>query len=416
MDKVIIKNLTSLFLIQGASYLLPLITLPYLVSVLEPDGYGMLGFSFAFTQYFVLITQYGFDLSATNKIATYQNDKLKISEIFWSIIYCKISLATIGFVIINILILCSEAISSHKIIIFCTYIMILGNIFTPTWLFQGKESMGILAISNILSKTLVLPLIFIYVNSGDDVWLAALISSSGFIISAIISILLVYRSKWIIWVKPNFSSLKRVMIDGWYIFISGIASSMYINTIPVVLGFMAGPAAVGYYVAADKIRFALQGLLGPVSQTFYPRISSIININPNKGIDIIISLLKSVCSVSLIVSILLAYFAIDIVNLLYGSEYSESINILYILSPLIFIISVSNILAIQGMLTLGMKKQFSKIVWIGAIFNIVIISPLINYWGGVGAAMSVLSTEIIIMIIIVNQTKLIWFRNNKIMS
>jgi len=62
---VIIKNISSLFSLKIAGYIIPLITLPYLVRVLEPVGYGMFAFCLAIIQYFSIAVNYDFDLSAT---------------------------------------------------------------------------------------------------------------------------------------------------------------------------------------------------------------------------------------------------------------------------------------------------------------------------------------------------------------
>ncbi|HCX7544895.1 oligosaccharide flippase family protein, partial [Escherichia coli] len=58
-------NAVYLFVVQGVTYLVPLITLPYLVRVLGAQSYGVLSFSLAIIQYFILLTDYGFNLSAT---------------------------------------------------------------------------------------------------------------------------------------------------------------------------------------------------------------------------------------------------------------------------------------------------------------------------------------------------------------
>ncbi|WP_152598444.1 oligosaccharide flippase family protein, partial [Aeromonas lacus] len=83
MDKTLFKNIASLFGIQGMNYLIPLITLPYLVRVLDPIGYGSLGFALAIVQYCCMLTDYGFNWSVTQQIAVYRDDKLKVSKLFW---------------------------------------------------------------------------------------------------------------------------------------------------------------------------------------------------------------------------------------------------------------------------------------------------------------------------------------------
>ncbi|WP_083761127.1 oligosaccharide flippase family protein [Thermoanaerobacter italicus] len=79
--KRLITNIFSLSLLQIANYVLPLLTVPYLVRVLGPEKYGLISFSQAFIQYFILLTDYGFNLSATRKISIYRDDKEKISEV-----------------------------------------------------------------------------------------------------------------------------------------------------------------------------------------------------------------------------------------------------------------------------------------------------------------------------------------------
>ncbi|WP_431614845.1 oligosaccharide flippase family protein, partial [Enterobacter cloacae] len=40
MERSILKNIFAMFSIQGVNYLIPLITVPYLVRVLGLDGFG----------------------------------------------------------------------------------------------------------------------------------------------------------------------------------------------------------------------------------------------------------------------------------------------------------------------------------------------------------------------------------------
>ncbi|MBW9402018.1 flippase [Leclercia sp. EC_58] len=408
MDKSILKNITSLFLVQGVGYILPLVTLPYLVRVLGPTSYGNLGFSLALIQYFILLTQYGFEFSATKEIAVHKDNKDKVSEIFWSVIYCKISLLILSAILLLIATQFVPLLKQHDDIVFASFVSVIGMAFLPSWLFQGKEKMGRMAIYNILARFLTVPATFLLVHTPQDAWVAALITSSGIVLATLFSLIIVYLERWVDFRKPNIEQINEALKGGWHIFLSNIAGNLYINSIPVFLGFMTKPETVGQYVAADKIRQAIQGLMGPVTQVFYPRISALMSTNKSNAIRLIKGLFGIQCAVALFISLLMFIFAENIILMLYSKEYTEAIILLQLISPLVFIISISNVLGVQGMLTMGMKKAFSAIVWFGAVINTIIIFPLIYYYQAEGAAISVLITEVLIMLIIFYKVRKIW--------
>ncbi|MEQ1962910.1 flippase [Xenorhabdus khoisanae] len=413
MDKVILKNIFSLFSIQGMNYIIPLITLPYLVRVLGPAGYGSLGFALALVQYCCLITDYGFNLSATKQIAIHSENKKKVSKLFWNVMTCKIVMATLCIVIINIAILLIPQLSEIKDIINAGLFMVLGNVLFPIWLFQGKEEMGWIALANISARLLAIPLIFIFVTQSNDANIAALITSVTTVIAGIIGLYFVKCQNWITWYKPTLSGLKKTMQEGWHIFISTAAISLYTTSTTVILGFISGPIAVGYFVAADKLRQAVQGLITPISQSFYPRISFTMTKSKTEGYLMISKLLRLQGAGALFLSIAVFSLAPFIINFIYGSNYRDSIPVLMLMAWLPFIIGLSNIFGIQTLLVLGYRAIFSKILIFSGFINIILIIPLTYLYNEIGATISVLLTEIIvttIMLLVIINKKLPIFK------
>ncbi|HCX5720336.1 TPA: O132 family O-antigen flippase, partial [Escherichia coli] len=181
-------NAVYLFVVQGVTYLVPLITLPYLVRVLGAQSYGVLSFSLAIIQYFILLTDYGFNLSATQKISVICGDINKISNVFWSVTCCKILLMIISAILVYTVTKVFDVMNGHELVIFSCFGLVLGNILFPVWFFQGKEQMGLSSISNIISKLLAIPLIFLLVNNPNDAWIAAIITSFTSISGGLISL------------------------------------------------------------------------------------------------------------------------------------------------------------------------------------------------------------------------------------
>ncbi|RYY11278.1 MAG: flippase, partial [Cytophagaceae bacterium] len=67
--------MASLFSVQIANFLLPLLTVPYVVRIIGPDKLGLLNFSQAYVTYFSLLINYGFDMAAVRSIAANREDK-----------------------------------------------------------------------------------------------------------------------------------------------------------------------------------------------------------------------------------------------------------------------------------------------------------------------------------------------------
>ena len=81
ITRQIFNNLTALGLVQVTNNILPLITLPYLILILGVELYGKLIFVQTVIIYLMLITDYSFNLSATQDISINRNDKFKIAEV-----------------------------------------------------------------------------------------------------------------------------------------------------------------------------------------------------------------------------------------------------------------------------------------------------------------------------------------------
>ena len=78
----IIDNFTSLSVLQAANYLFPLIVLPYVVRILGPEKYGLVQFAAALNIYFLIICDYGFNLSGTRAVSVHRAEKETLSQIF----------------------------------------------------------------------------------------------------------------------------------------------------------------------------------------------------------------------------------------------------------------------------------------------------------------------------------------------
>jgi PST family polysaccharide transporter len=397
--KRLVTNIFSLSLLQVANYVLPLLTVPYLVRVLGPEKYGLISFAQAFIQYFILLTDYGFNLSATRKISIYRDDKEKISEIFSAVFFIKVCLLIISFLIIVFTVLFFKKFRLDFIIYFYTFGMVIGSVLFPIWFFQGMEEMSYITYLNITWKTIFTVSIFIFVKNESDYLNVPLLNSLGYIGIGLFSLYFIKRKFKVKYIRVKFETIKNELVDGYYIFISSLATSLYTVSNSFILGLITNNTIVGYYSAGEKIIRAVKGLNNPISQAIYPYINKLSNTNKSLSIKFIKKVIKYVGLGSLLISICIFILAKPLVFILLGHQYVESIPVIRILAFLPFLTALSNIFGIQVMLNYGMEKEFSKIIVSASVINILLAILLAYFYKHIGISFSTLITEIYVTVI-----------------
>lgn len=124
--KKVFENIFSLTGLQFASYVLPLITLPYLTLILGPERFGLTQYAISLITYFMIFTDYGFNLSATRELALIRDDKSKVSMIYSSVMTIKLLLTVISFVVLLLIVTLIPKFNNDANIYLLTFGMVIG--------------------------------------------------------------------------------------------------------------------------------------------------------------------------------------------------------------------------------------------------------------------------------------------------
>lgn len=393
INKRLIENIISLFTIKGLEYILAFITFPYLVRVLQVENFGAVVFVQGIIQYFVLFTDYGFNLLGPKEIA--QHDSIKErGKIFANIFCAKLILLLISTIVFICMLMGAKYINDIDIILYSViYLMVIGNVIFPIWFFQGIQQMRYITIVNIIGRFLSVACIFYFVKAPSDYILAGLFQAIVPLIAGICSWIILWKKYREVFILPKFQSVKQVFIDAWEIFTSTIAINLYTASNIVFLGLLTNNTIVGYFSGAQKIIQNINQLISPVTQAIYPYVSKTASNSKNEALNFLRKIVLILGGGNFIGSILIFIFAEWIVDVLLGAGYEQSVLLLRILAFLPFIISLSNIFGIQTMLVFGMKKQFNKVLLSAAIVNTVIVLPMIYFYQAIGVSVSMTITE-----------------------
>ena len=370
--KRLLSNFFSLSVLQIFTYVLPLLTLPYLVRVLGVDMFGLVMFAQAFLVFFNILVDYGFNLSATREIAVNRDNKAKVTEIFSSVMMIKGILIVFSFLILSAIVFGFEKFSNDWELYYLSFLLVMGNAMFPVWYFQGMEKMKYITIVNIISKLLFTVLIFVVIQAPSDYIYVPLLNGLGFIVGGAISLWIIKTSFQQSFSLQNLDTIKQHFKDSSQFFLSRVSVTLYTAANAFVLGIFTNTTMVGYYSIAEKLYAALQGFYAPISQALYPYVAKERNIKLFKKLFTFIVTLNTV-------GIALLYFIAQyIFNFLFtqhiGSESLEVFNIL-LLSALVVVPSI--LLGYPFLGALGFSKYANLSVIYGSIFHLLGLGVLI---------------------------------------
>ena len=356
--KRLLENFFSLSVLQGANYILPLITLPYLVRVLGPEKFGLIAFAQSFIQYFNILTDYGFNLSATREISIHRDNKEKISEIFSSVMITKFGLMIISLVILSLLVFTIPKFKNDWLVYFFTFGMVLGNVLFPIWFFQGMERMKYITILNIVAKGIFTICIFIFIKKMADYLYVPLINSMGFLVAGGLSLRIVSKDFGIKFILPSFKAIKYQLKEGWYIFMSTLSYNLYNNSPKFFIGLFMNNASVAFYSVAEKIINALRQVINIIFQVFYPYLAKMCKKDFKTYARAWFKLFKFSSCISILLFIFIFFLPQKIFTLIFSENFLFSLPMLKILALSLPLQVLMNLFGMQSMLLLGFTRAY----------------------------------------------------------
>ena len=121
--KVLASNFAYLSLLQIASYIFPLISIPYLARVLGVDGLGKISFAAAIIIWIQTIADWGFDMTGARNVAQTRDDRKEVSKIFSDIFWSRIFLMFCSFLVLLLLLLIVPKFrENYMVILFIKYV------------------------------------------------------------------------------------------------------------------------------------------------------------------------------------------------------------------------------------------------------------------------------------------------------
>ena len=379
--RVVASNFVWLSMLQVASYVFPLITIPYLARVIGSHGFGEIAFASAIMVWIQTIADWGFNLTATRDIAQNRDDKEKISHIFSAVIYSRILLSVVAFIILLILVVSIPRFYESAPIILLTFLMVPGHILYPTWFFQAIEKMRYITLLSVLMKAIFTVAVFVFIRSSEDYILYPLLMSLGYIFSGVLAIYLVLIRWEYKLCTVSFKEIIYTIRQSTNVFINTLAPNLYNSFSTVLLGFYGTNKDLGIYDGGIKFTQLGERFLVVVEQTFFPFLS--------RRIDKHKIYAKLNFFASLLIATILFFAAPLLVDWFLSDEFRQSVVVIRIRAVSLVFFALSNIYGKNYLILRHKDKVLRKITLYCSIVGFIIAWPLSYYWGYVGSAFTV---------------------------
>lgn len=365
-NKNLFENFKYLGLIQVLNFLLPLLTYPYLINVLQVDIFGNIVFAQNLMSYFTIIINYGFNVSGAKEVSIYRNDKAKITEIVSSIIIIKFIFWISAFILLIISLVILNLRKEDFLLYIFSFSICFQELLFPQWYFQGIEKMRFTTIINLIIKVFFLVLIFLFVKEKSDYLLVPLFGGFGAFIGGIVSLYIIFFREKVIFKFQNINVLIIYLKSSFALFASDIVISLKDKLNVFFIGLFLGMKDVAIYDLGMKIVGLILQLVNIVNNAIYPKVAV------QKDMNFVKKITKYTFYVVCFFVFILQIFINNILHL-FNQDLSEAIIPIRILliSPIIF--SISFPMAHNCLVVFGEYKLLLIGMIITSIFYLILI-------------------------------------------
>ena len=390
----LLKNIFSLGTVQLVNYVFPLITVPYVSRIIGPESYGIINYATAFIAYFTLLIGYGFDLTATRKIARNPDDNVYVSRVFSQIVNARILLFLISVLFFLICILVVEPLRNNIYVTLIIFVSTISVVLVPQYIYQGKQQLSIFAFLNFLKGLISTILVFVLIKTRSDYVILPAINVMVGLLGSVLLLIYACRKFNLTYQWVKMKDTFRLLYDEKVIFISTVVISLYTTTNTVVLGLFVPAAEVGYFTVSLSLLNVISSVISiPFSSAIFPYVGNAFANNREAGLEVIRKILPLISYLTLFAGIVLFVFAPLIIHVFYGNQFHNAVISFRIMVFTPFVISMSNVFGIQTMLNLNMDKTFFKATATASIIGLLLNILMSKFFGYLGTAWNTIIIE-----------------------
>ena len=386
------QNVIALYGLQFATFIVPMVTLPYVARVLRPSAFGLVVFAQSFSFVLVVFIDWGFTNWGIRAAAETRDHPERLSDVVHRVRSAQLMLAAVSLPLTAATLLFIPKLDRHPEFLLMAWIAAFASGLSPSWFFLGTEKMRLLTAIQLGFRAAGAALTFVLVKSPGDAWIVMALFTASAVAGWLVSDAMMYRQ--VHFRRPALRPALSEVRGSTNIFIGTVAATLYSSFNVVLLGFFEPSASVAHFGAAERVVRISLTVLGPIGMAVYPRITSLQAAQQrDRARRLLMIAVAAAAGPALVVAGGLMLFAPLIIRVIYGHRFVHaSVPILRVLA-LIIPIGVTGVICGTWLLTLHRDRRVAMIVLAAGILNVILGCILTLLFGPIGMAWSVIAAE-----------------------
>lgn len=384
------KNYVYNLLYTIINMIFPLITAPYLSYVLGAENIGKVNYATSIVTWFTIFSSFGIPRYGVREIARNRDDKKELSNSFWNLITIQLVLSLISIIIYLIIILNTSGLQKERTLHMIMVLIIVLNIFSIDWFYQGVEEYGYITIRNFIFKIISIILIFTMIKSKEHYLIYACINIFGLSFNNILNY--VNTKKYVdkkIYKFKFFYYLKELKVY----FMITLVVALYTQLDQTFVGTIS-ERDLAYYLRSKTVLGVGFSIVNSLITIFIPRTAYLVKNNYLEYKNIVQKSINYIYLLALPCLVGIIMLSEEIMIFLGGDEFVQAKYSLLIIGVLVLITSIGSWQVNQILIPHKKEKLAFRIQCMAAIISISLNIILIPKYSYIGAAIAWVISEI----------------------
>lgn len=365
-----------------------------------PSEYGQFNYALSFVSLFTAISTLGLETLTVRSIINNDYDE-------GTILCTSLILRAAGGIILTIIagiiirIIEPNDRNIHVLVTIMSFTMLLKSLEVVEYWIQAHQKAKISSIirmsAYVISASLKALLVY---SQGSLLQYAFIYSIDALIIgTSLIIAYFKFRENNVKW-RINFEYAKHILSQSWYLILSGLLVTLYMQIDKIMLGnMMTTKIEVGIYSAASQVAQMWYFIPMAIITSMQPVIMKKKQENEEAYLNSVQLLYRIIAWIGIIFGIFIVVFSDLIINILYGAQYIKASSIL---SISIWAGTFATLGSARGVWLVTENLQRFSLIYIGsgAVVNVLLNYILIPIMGGYGAAIATLIAQIVVVILV----------------